>query len=247
MYSFKDIKEKIKKDRNPSHDIVFYFGTKFSIYFSWLFINLGLSPNFITGVFFLIGLIGALMILTSIPYNPLIIIVSYILWRLHMIIDLCDGEVARYTQSFSINGAYWDFMIHSILYPLYFINICIVQFYRFDQIIYLFIGIFGSLIVSLMFAVKNNYFRAMFANNYSLSEYKEKTKNKNIKSLKNRFFVYFSDLFGFEGFLILFCVIQFLDAIFIKYFLLSYTFLFFGIAISKLILLSVKGYYPKKN
>ena len=164
-----------------------------------------------------------------------------------MIIDLCDGEVARYTQSFSINGAYWDFMIHSILYPLYFINICIVQFYRFDQIIYLFIGIFGSLIVSLMFAVKNNYFRAMFANNYSLSEYKEKTKNKNIKSLKNRFFVYFSDLFGFEGFLILFCVVQFLDAIVIKYFLLSYTFLFSGIAISKLILLSIKGYYPKKN
>ena len=105
MYSFKDIKEKIKNDRNPSHDIVFYFGTKFSIYFSWLFINLGLSPNFITGVFFLVGLIGALMILTSIPYNPLIIIVSYILWRLHMIIELCDGEDARYTQSISINGA----------------------------------------------------------------------------------------------------------------------------------------------
>jgi len=247
MYKFKDIKEKIKKDRNPSHDIVFYFGTKFSIPLSWIFINLGLSPNAITLIFFLTGFLGALIMILPVMYSPITFFVSYFLWRLHMVIDLCDGEVARFMQKFSINGAYWDFMIHSLLYPLYFLNICIVQFYRFDDLFFLYLGIFGSQIISLMFAAKNNYFRAMFINNYSFLEYKEKTKPKNIISFKNKMFTYLTDIFGYEGFLFLFCFFQLLDSVFIKCFLIFYTLIFLAILLSKFILLSYKGFYPKKN
>jgi len=251
MHSIKNIKEKIYQNSNQSHDIVFYFGTKFSIYFSWVFINLGFSPNFITGLFFLVGLIGAIIILYAKSIST--IFLAYCFWRLHMIIDLCDGEVARYTQKFSINGSYWDFVIHAVLYPLYFINICILQFYRFNDIIFLFIGLFGSLIISLMFAVKNNYFRAMFSNSYSFSDYNEKSKNKNIKSFKNRLYVYLSDLFGFEGFLLLLVIFYNFSNLyisnqnFIKLLLLIYVVLFFLITLSKFVLLSIKGYYPKKR
>ena len=51
-------------------------------------------------------------------------IVGYILFRLHIIVDMSDGDVARFNQNFSIRGAYWDAMIHSVLNPLYYISIC---------------------------------------------------------------------------------------------------------------------------
>ena len=118
--------------------------------FSWIIINLNLNANHVTALFFIIGFIGSFLFLSM---NPYVSIIAFLFWRLHIIFDICDGEVARFNQKFSINGAYWDYMIHAVLYPLYFINIGISQYFLFGDVVFLFLGIFGGLMLSLQQAV----------------------------------------------------------------------------------------------
>ena len=162
MFTLSDVKLKSKRGGNDeNHKRLYFFASHFSIYFSWVFINLRLSADFVTGIFFVTGLLGAVLFLYG---DPLISLIAYGLWRLHIIFDLCDGEVARFTQKFSINGAYWDYTIHSVLYPLTYASICFALYKKFNNDTFLILAAFGSIIVSQTLSVKNNYYRAMLFN-----------------------------------------------------------------------------------
>ena len=245
MYSYSEVKNKAKRHNSELNDQLHPFASKFSLFFSWIFINLSLSANHVTALFFTIGFIGSFLFLST---NPYVSIIAFLFWRLHIIFDICDGEVARFNQKFSINGAYWDYMIHAVLYPLYFINITISQYYIFGNNIFLFLGIFGGLVLSLQQAVKNNYFRAMLFDGQSMQMYNEKTKIKSRSNIKHKLFLYTTEVVGFEGFILIFVVLNFFKNKDLMIVLLSiYIFLFFIFVVAKFVLLSVKGYYPRKN
>ena len=71
---------------------------------------------------------------------------------------MCDGDVARFNNSKSIRGSYWDAMIHSLLNPLYIILICISYYLNFNEInfnikiIYI-ISFFINTYVSQLFSI----------------------------------------------------------------------------------------------
>ena len=245
MYSYSEVKNKAKRHNSELNDQLHPFASKFSLFFSWIFINLNLNANHVTALFFIIGFIGSFLFLSM---NPYVSIIAFLFWRLHIIFDICDGEVARFNQKFSINGAYWDYMIHAVLYPLYFINIGISQYFLFGDVVFLFLGIFGGLMLSLQQAVKNNYFRAMLFNDHSLKTYNEKTKVEGRSNIKHKVFLYVTEVIGFEGFILIFVVLNFFKNKDLMILLLSiYIFLFFIFVVAKFVLLSVKGYYPRKN
>ncbi len=242
MIKLCDVKRKSARKNDQKNKRLHFFASKFSIYFSWVFINLGLNANQVTGVFFLTGLASSLSFFGQ---SPLFAVIGYALWRLHIIFDLCDGDVARYTQKFSINGAYWDYMIHALLYPLTFISIMVSLYNEFSNIGFLYLGIFGSLIVSLMQAVKNNYYRAMLFNKVELDVKKAESKASPFKASVINVFVGF---LNFEGFLLAYTLSIYFHFSASIYIIggIFYIFSFCAQILLKFILFSKKGFYERR-
>jgi len=243
MISLSTVKEGAVRKNNKKNSRLHFFSSHFSIYFSWFFINLGLNANQVTGIFFITGLIGAGLISNPSTYS---VILGYTLWRLHIIFDLCDGDVARFTQKFSINGAYWDYMIHSILYPLYFVSICYALSAKFQDNIFLILGLVGAIIVSQLLSVKNNYYRAMLFNkiNYKPEEGQNDDSTKQYL-LKNSVL----SLLSYEGFLFIYLLSTILleRKIYFIAVIVFYIIIFSLIVGVKFISFSKKGYYNKRS
>ncbi|MEI8608436.1 hypothetical protein P4S70_05005 [Enterovibrio sp. Hal110] len=195
MITLNEVKSRCARENSTTNDQLHFFASKFHFFFSWIFLNLGLSANGVTLVFFITGLFSSLFY----SFGGMYVLIGYMLWRLHIIFDLCDGDVARYNQTFSINGAYWDYMIHAVLYPLVFIGISIASYNKFDDVTFLFIGLFGSLAASLTLAVKNNYYRAMLFDGQKLDKAKGKLKVGSGVSFQIKRVIH--SILSFEGFL----------------------------------------------
>lgn len=202
MIGLDEVKLKAKRRNDENNRKLHFIGSLFSIYFSWIFINCRLSPNSVTGIFFLTGLCSVILFSYS---DLLFIVIAYILWRLHIIFDICDGEVARFTKKFSINGAYWDYMIHAILYPAVYASICYSLSKKFNDDSFLILALFGSIILSQTLSVKNNYYRAMLFDNQKIDNSPKKSKPN---SLRYRLLNLFIGLISIEGFLLFYVILS---------------------------------------
>jgi len=100
---------------------------KFSIYITWLLTFTPVTANQVTLSMLFFNIMGAIMIAFG-DYTYAIIgvglgIVAYVM-------DVVDGEVARYRKTNSINGAYLDLLIHRISNPVF---IMAIAFHAFSQ------------------------------------------------------------------------------------------------------------------
>ena len=243
MIPYNEVRQKAKRKNSESNDRLHFFASKFSMLFSWLFINLGLNANQVTLLFFLMGLASCFFYALGGVFS----IVAYFFWRLHIIFDLSDGDVARYNQMFSINGSYWDYMIHALLYPLSVISISIGLYFAYQDTEFLFIGMFGGVVMSLNMAVKNNYYRAMLFSKIPLDTNKGKANSHegfkyNVKRLVQ-------SILSYEGFLFFITIAIFFEIgpEINKYFLVFYMLIMAVITFIKLILFSKKGFYGKRS
>ena len=240
MITFREVVSKTKRDDQESNDTLHWFSSKFSSYFSWIFINLKLTADHVTIIFFTLGTLGALSLLLN-TYAS--VIISYLLYRFHIIVDMADGDVARYNNKFTIRGVYWDSMAHSFINPLFFINGCILLYQRFDQIYFLLISPFICLIVSLFISTKNNYLKANYLNNIP------KTKRKKLDyNFIQKLILFISLIFSIEGFIPFLFLSILIDNIHfsvvgITLFCVS---IFFG-SLIKFLNSSYKGYTLRKN
>jgi len=159
---------------------------------------------------------------------------------------MSDGDVARFNQSFSIRGAYWDAVIHSILNPLYFVFISYSFFIQFNNNIFLILGAFMGVSSSVLMGVKNNYYKAIFSNEVSSNPIKNISSVN--KSLISKLFSLVSEGLSIEGFVLLTVVVRFIDkellAIILLLLYLSSNLL---VSTVKFYLLSYKGYYNGRN
>jgi phosphatidylglycerophosphate synthase len=146
---FSEVRERIKRSNAIVNNRIHWFSSRFSTYFSYVFINLGLSADAVTFLFLLTGVFGAI----NIEYP----ILSYVLWRLHIIFDMSDGDVARFNKSFSSRGQYWDRLNHSIINPLYCLLIGNNLFLVFNDILFLKLGIILMFTQFILLNVKYYY------------------------------------------------------------------------------------------
>lgn len=91
---------------NVDEPPVYKIFRKISIYLSYLFVKLNLSPNLISTIWLFILLTAAYLF--SINEN----IIGGLLLLLHFVIDCCDGEVARVTKRTSNSGSMYEQLIH---------------------------------------------------------------------------------------------------------------------------------------
>ena len=86
-----------------------YFTRHFSIYFTWLFVRIGVSANAITIASIVIGIIGSLLCIPHVLWMTLLGIFWLYIFELF---DCVDGEVARWTKKSSVKGLYLDLISH---------------------------------------------------------------------------------------------------------------------------------------
>lgn len=243
MIILNEVKKRAKKKNNDSFKKLFFFSSRFSIYFSWVFLNIGFNANQVTVVFFLTGLLSSLFFLS---FDPLYILVGVILWRLHILFDLCDGEVARFNQSFSINGAYWDYMIHAVLFPMCFFSITYALSQHFSNPQFLIVGAIGSIVLSLMLAVKNNYYRAMLFSDERLDISKSAQQIHKVKYSLKDIILYVTSFDAMIIIYLIFCLIGASQYLFFGL-LVCYILFFFILGAVKFFLFSRDGLYRRRS
>ncbi|MFZ0339726.1 MAG: CDP-alcohol phosphatidyltransferase family protein [Terracidiphilus sp.] len=81
-----------------------------------LFVRCKVTPNGVTVIMIVSGVLGALLF--AIPWMPSRICGALFI-QLWMILDCCDGEVARITRVFSKFGTQMDYLAHVICHPLF--------------------------------------------------------------------------------------------------------------------------------
>ena len=92
-----------------ANDMTHYFSHHFSAKVAFIFYKIGVSPNFVTWVFLLVGCASAICIWLGYP------VLAFILWRVHIIIDMADGTLARATKIFSKSADGFDRTNHIII------------------------------------------------------------------------------------------------------------------------------------
>jgi phosphatidylserine synthase len=107
---------------------------------TWFILN-KVKPNTITLLMLTFGVVGS--ILFAMP-NIFCKIVGYLFWYLWFTMDLSDGQVARYTKTFSKYGTEMDYMAHLIDHP--FMNIAV-------WLTFLDMNIIHPILLSLLFMV----------------------------------------------------------------------------------------------
>lgn len=99
-----------------------YFNRKLSRWFTQLFLAIGLSPNSITALAGLVGLVAAAGFGLG-TYSAGV--VAAVLFQLAAVIDCCDGEVARLTFTESPLGAWLDLLLDNIVHMAIFAGIAV--------------------------------------------------------------------------------------------------------------------------
>jgi len=97
----------------------------YSIYFTWVFVKLGISANAVTFMMIPLGLIGAALL---VPHVLWLNILGLCFLMLAIVFDCVDGEVARWTGKSSIRGLYLDFVYHVLCHSLLYI-LCALHLY----------------------------------------------------------------------------------------------------------------------
>ena len=87
------------------------FYRRFSIYFTKIFLKIGISANQATLLSLISALFGGLFLIFA--NNTLYLLISALFLILCLVLDRVDGEIARYNKSASIFGEYFDFMVGS--------------------------------------------------------------------------------------------------------------------------------------
>jgi len=95
----------VRRDKG-ANDKVHFFSKHFSGIAGFALLRCGLTPNQITFLFLICGMSAGLSLYWGAP------LLAYGLWRLHIILDMADGTVARATGNFSPHAGGFDKASH---------------------------------------------------------------------------------------------------------------------------------------
>jgi len=136
--TYKEMKNIQIKDMQ-SKSIVIDIYRSFSTPFTWFFVRLGVSPNFITISSYFLCIIGGFILSLGTYISFLFGILPFVLFR---IFDDSDGEVARIQNKKSIEGLFFDSLGHYIYNFFIGLGLGIGLYKLYGGIWYMVIGLF---------------------------------------------------------------------------------------------------------
>ncbi len=241
MVSINEIIENSKRSNYEHNKKTHPIEMAFSPYLTWLFVNLKIKPNTITVSFFIIGMISAFLFsLDSLTMT----LFGFILYRFHLLLDVCDGEVARFTKQYSDFGKYADLFTHQLVYPSVFAGIIVHIYNIVQEPLVLVAGIILVLIVSFRLSINSIVYRVNYNKGKSAQtiEAKESMKISNFKKIS---ILFFANITGFHFSFFLFFILKA-----IAFFNLSnvnYIYLIWYYLLMQLMYIIIKLYFVFKN
>jgi phosphatidylglycerophosphate synthase len=104
----------LKERRNEEHWAGRLYMRAVSPYFSWLFLRIGFSPNQLTYLMIVCGVLGGVAV--ALPLSGMAGLIGaaagVLLIQAYLLLDCSDGEVARFSGKTSITGVYLDRLGH---------------------------------------------------------------------------------------------------------------------------------------
>ena len=97
-----------RNDLNKNNKLHF-LSSIFSVRIAYILYRLGFSANLVTLIFGFLGICSSWLYFYNFP------LLGYIFWRLHIIFDMADGNIARATKKFNIYAKVVDKMTHIIV------------------------------------------------------------------------------------------------------------------------------------
>ena len=155
--------------KKTSGPISRHLNARFSIPFSKLLVETGISPHLVTVCFVLTtGLAGSYLV--SDPTSYLRLALAGLLWQLAAILDRCDGEVARVKLAESKFGAWFDTITDNIAYVCAYVGIVVgMRRLHPGEPMYLYVAI--SALVAMLLSVVILYTYAIKTGSGSLQHY----------------------------------------------------------------------------
>ena len=115
MITFQEFKVKSRRCNYKENLRSHWFSGRIATPVSWILVIMGLTANQVTALVFICGIAAAIFQATDSLTSS---VIGFAFYRLHVLFDVCDGEVARFRDQISHWGIYWDQMIHYAIYPL---------------------------------------------------------------------------------------------------------------------------------
>ena len=102
---------KSKSTRNDvnKNNKLHFLSSIVSVRIAYILYRLGLSANSVTFIFGFLGLCSSWLYFYNFP------LLGYLFWRLHIIFDMADGNIARATKNFNIYAKVVDKMTHILI------------------------------------------------------------------------------------------------------------------------------------
>ncbi|MBS3109539.1 CDP-alcohol phosphatidyltransferase family protein [Candidatus Woesearchaeota archaeon] len=94
-----------------------HFSNKVSIYVTWLLLHTGITPNQVSLLEIFLVITGAIFMFTGSLLN---ILVGILIIHFTVILDCCDGEIARYRSMSSKSGMFLEDFYHAMVSHLMF-------------------------------------------------------------------------------------------------------------------------------
>ena len=107
--SYRDYKNLCLRKDSPRNDKLHFFSSAISVKISYFLYKLGFTADFTTLLFGIFGIASSLMFFYNLP------IIAYLLWRIHIILDMADGNIARATKKFNPYAKITDKLTHIIV------------------------------------------------------------------------------------------------------------------------------------
>ena len=128
------------------------FYRRFSIYFTKIFLKIGISANQATLLSLISALFGGLFLIFA--NNTLYLLISALFLILCLVLDRVDGEIARYTKTTSKIGKDLDLIVGTFLNPYLFACMAFGSYFVLHDIIIFAFG-FLAVIINLLPALSN--------------------------------------------------------------------------------------------
>lgn len=119
---------------------------KISIYFTWIFLHTNVTPNQVTLLSLLAGLVGCVML--SLPaYYPILGVILFQFWH---VLDMVDGEIARYKDICSLTGAFFDRLNTAIVEACMYSSLAYSLYLKFGDVRSFIFGFSASISILLL-------------------------------------------------------------------------------------------------
>tara|TARA_Y100001933_G_C18884013_1_gene515315 strand:+ start:255 stop:947 length:693 start_codon:yes stop_codon:yes gene_type:complete len=102
-------KSKCTRNDFDKNNKLHFLSSIFSIRIAYILYRLGFSADTVTLIFGFLGLCSSWLYFYNFP------LLGYIFWRMHIIFDMADGNIARATNKFNIYAKVVDKMIHILV------------------------------------------------------------------------------------------------------------------------------------